>query len=287
MRTLSVTGALGPCLLLLLLAATGSLQGQTRRDVILSTTTSTYDTGLLDSLMPRFEKECRCKVKTIAVGSGAALALGSRGEADVVLAHAPAVEMRYEREGTLRNRRLVMSNDFVIVGPPTDPAGLRGMESVKTVFQKLAVGGAPFVSRGDSSGTHVLELNQWKAAGITPEGAWYLQAGQGMAATLRIASEKRGYTLTDRGTFLATRASLELEVVTEGAPELLNIYHVLEVNADIFPNANGAGGRALADFLIRKEIQAYIGTFGVAKYGQPLFTPQAGRREEELVPAAH
>jgi len=237
--------------------------------------------------MPRFEKECRCKVKTIAVGSGAALALGSRGEADVVLAHAPAVEMRYVSEGTLRNRRLVMSNDFVIVGPSDDPAGIRGMKAITQVFKKLAEGGAPFVSRGDSSGTNILELNQWKAAGIKPEGSWYLQAGQGMAATLRITSEKRAYTLTDRGTFLATRASLELEVVAEGAPELLNIYHVLEVNGDIFPNANTVGSRALADFFLRKDIQGYIGTFGVARYGQPLFTPQAGRREEDLVAQAH
>lgn len=273
-------------LALLLLAAAVPLPAQSRRDVILSTTTSTYDTGLLDSLMPRFEKECRCRVKTIAVGSGAALALGGRGEADVVLAHAPSVELRYVGEGTLRNRRLVMTNDFIIVGPPTDPAGLRNIKQLKQAYQRLAEGKAPFVSRGDSSGTSILELNQWKAAGIRPDGAWYLQAGQGMAATLRIASEKQGYTLTDRGTFLATRKDLELAIVSEGAPELLNIYHVLEVNGDIFPDANAAGGRALADFLVRKDVQDYIATFGVAKFGQPLFTPQAGKREQDLTAPA-
>jgi tungstate transport system substrate-binding protein len=270
----------------LLLFLAGGLLAQDRRSVILATTTSTQDTGLLDSLVPRFERQCGCKVKTIAVGTGQSLALAGRGEADVVLVHAPAVEKRYVAEGTLGNRRLVMTNDFVLVGPADDPAGLRGASSLREAFRRLSEGKAPFASRADSSGTNILELNQWKAAGITPAGAWYLQVGQGMAATLRIASEKGGYSLTDRGTFLAVRPSLQLEVVYQGAPELLNIYHVMEVNPDIWPNVNHLGGRAFADFMVSPATQAFIRTFGVARFGQPLFIPQAGKREEELVAPA-
>lgn len=263
------------------------LAAQARRDVILATTTSTQDSGLLDSLVPRFERQCRCRVKTIAVGTGQSLALGARGEADVVLVHAPAVEERYVSEGQFIHRRLVMTNDFVLVGPPGDPAGLHGLKTLAAVFRKLGEGTVPFASRADSSGTHIMELNQWKAAGAVHSGAWYLEVGQGMAATLRIASEKRAYTLTDRGTYLALRQGLQLEVAFEGAPELLNIYHVMEVNPEIWPNVNHDGGRAFADFMVAPATQAFIKTFGVQKFGQPLFIPQAGRREEDLLkPAA-
>lgn len=263
------------------------LAAQARRDVILATTTSTQDSGLLDSLVPRFEKQCHCRVKTIAAGTGQSLALGARGEADVVLVHAPAVEKRFVAEGTFINRRLVMSNDFVIVGPPGDPAGLHGRPSLGAAFRRLGEGTAPFASRADSSGTNILELNQWKRAGIAPSGGWYLQIGQGMAATLRIASEKAAYALTDRGTFLALRQGLRLEVAVEGAPELLNIYHVMEVNPEVWPNVNHDGGRAFADFMLLPATQEFIRTFGVRKFGQPLFTPQAGRREDDLLkPAA-
>jgi tungstate transport system substrate-binding protein len=274
-RMLRPAAALG----LLLVAAPGALAGQSGRDVILATTTSTYDTGLLDSLMPRFEKECGCRVKTVAVGSGAALALAGRGEADLVLAHAPALELKYVSEGKLTNRRLVMSNDFVVVGPSADPGGLKAAATAAEAFRRLAADRAPFISRGDSSGTNLLELAQWRTAGIAPSGAWYLQSGQGMGATLQIASEKRAYTLTDRGTYLALRDKLDLAIVFEGAPELLNIYHVLEADSASHPGVNVAGGQALAAFFLRQDVQDFIRTFGVATFGQPLFVPRAGQEE--------
>jgi tungstate transport system substrate-binding protein len=234
-----------------------------------------------------FEKQCQCRVKTIAVGTGQSLALGARGEADVVLVHAPTVEKRYVAEGQFINRRLVMSNDFVLVGPAADPAGVRGVKTLGDALRRLSGGTAPFASRADSSGTNILELNQWKAAGLTPSGPWYLEVGQGMAATLRIASEKGAYTLTDRGTFLAVKQGLQLEVVFQGAPELLNIYHVMEVNPEKWPNVNHEGGRAFADFMVAPATQDFIRTYGAAKFGQPLFVPQAATREEDLLkPAA-
>jgi tungstate transport system substrate-binding protein len=259
------------------------VEAQAARDVIFATTTSTQDTGLLDSLVPRFERQCRCRVKIIAVGTGQSLALGARGEADVVLVHAPSLEQRYLAEGVFINRRLVMSNDFVMVGPPGDPLGLKGLATLGDVFRRLGEGRALFASRADSSGTNILERNQWQAAGLKPAGAWYLEVGQGMAATLRIASEKGAYTLTDRSTYLALRPSLALEIAVEGAAELLNIYHVMEVNPEVRPNVNHPGGRAFADFLVSPETQAFIRTFGQAQFGQPLFTPQAGKREEDLI----
>jgi tungstate transport system substrate-binding protein len=209
--------------------------------------------------------------------------LGARGEADVVLVHAPTLEKRYVAEGLFRNRRLVMTNDFVLVGPAADPAGLRQATSLKDAFGRLGAGVAPFASRADSSGTNILELNQWKTAGLTPTGGWYLQVGQGMAATLRIASEKGAYSLTDRATYLAVRQGLALEVLFQGPAELLNIYHVMEVNPDVFPNVNHDAARAFADFMVSPATQAFIRTFGTGKFGEPLFTPQAGKREEELL----
>lgn len=268
----------------ILLLVPAGLAAQAGRDVILATTTSTQDSGLLDSLVPRFERLCACRLKTIAVGTGQSLALGARGEADVVLVHAPALEQRYVREGLFINRRLVMSNDFVIVGPGDDPAGIRGLPGVAQVFRRLAEGTVPFVSRADSSGTHILELNQWKVAGRMPAGPWYLQVGQGMGATLRVASEKRGYTLTDRGTYLALRALLALDILYQGSPELLNIYHVMEVNPEVFPQVNAVGARAFADFIVSPGTQEIIRRFGTQRFGQPLFVPQAGRSEAE--PAA-
>ncbi len=269
----------------LLFLVSAELPAQARRDVILATTTSTQDSGLLDSLAPRFERLCSCRLKTIAVGTGQSLALGARGEADVVLVHAPALEERYVREGLFVNRRLVMSNDFVIAGPGEDPAGIRGLSSVTQVFHRLGEGRAAFASRADSSGTNILELDQWKAAGVVPSGAWYVQVGQGMGATLRIASEKRAYTLTDRGTYLALRGVLDLQVVYQGSSELLNIYHVMEVNPAIFPQVNHQGARAFADFMVSPGIQALIRSFGVQRFGQPLFAPQAGRLAAEPTPA--
>jgi len=252
------------------------------RTIILATTTSTQDSGLLDVLVPMFEKKTGYTVKTIAVGTGQSLAMAVRGDADVVLAHAPTLEKRYVQEGVLTNRRLVMHNDFVVVGPPQDQAGLRGITTALKAFRQIAEAKAPFVSRGDNSGTHVLERELWREGGVTPAGSWYLQSGQGMGATLRIASEKRAYTMSDRATFLALKKSLQLEILVERDRPFLNIYSVLEVSPARHPRVNHAGARVFADFVLSPEAQALIKTFGVEKYGEPLFFPDAGKQEEQI-----
>jgi len=252
------------------------------KTVILTTTTSTQDSGLLDVLVPMFEKQTGYSVKTISVGTGQALALGGRGEADVVLVHAPETEKKYLAEGSMVNRRLVMHNDFIIVGPAGDPARIRGIRKATDAFHRIAGAKATFVSRGDNSGTNILEKTLWRQAGIEPEGNWYLQSGQGMGQTLGIAFEKLAYTLTDRGTYLALRKRVTLEILVERDKPLLNIYSVMEVNPSRFPKVNASGGKAFADFMVSAEAQAVIKTFGVEKFGEPLFFPDAGKREEEL-----
>jgi tungstate transport system substrate-binding protein len=252
------------------------------QSVILSTTTSTQDSGLLDVLVPLFEKKTGITVKTISVGTGQALALAAKGEADVCLVHAPDSEKKYVADGLLLNRRLVMHNDFLIVGPGEDPAKIRGVRSAVDALKRIAEAKATFVSRGDNSGTNQLEQKLWKEVKLEPGGFWYLQAGQGMGATLGIASEKRAYTLTDRGTFLAFKKRAQLEPLVEKDPILLNIYSVLEANAAKFPRVNAAGGKAFADFMLSKEVQDLIRTFGVEKFGEPLFFPDAGKREDAL-----
>ena len=262
------------------LLAAGSVQaGQT---VILSTTTSTQDSGLLDVLVPLFEKQTGYTVKTISVGTGQALALAAKGEADVCLVHAPDSEKKYVADGLLVNRRLVMHNDFLIVGPAGDPAKIQGMTSAVQAMRQIAEAKATFVSRGDNSGTHQLEKKLWQEAKLTPSGSWYLQAGQGMGATLGIASEKQGYTLTDRATFLAFKKRVQLVPLVERDRILLNIYSVIEPNPATSPRINVAGGKAFADFMVAKETQEVIRTYGVDKYGEPLFFPDAGKREESL-----
>ena len=181
--------------------------------VILSTTTSTQDSGLLDLLVPMFEKKTGMTVKTISVGTGQALALAARGEADVALVHAPPVERRYVEEGKMRNRRLVMYNDFVVIGPEDDPARIKGIPKAVDALKRIAHTQSRFVSRGDKSGTHVLELGLWKQAGIEPKGAWYIESGQGMGQTLGIANDRRAYTITDRGTWLAFQKRIGLPVL--------------------------------------------------------------------------
>jgi tungstate transport system substrate-binding protein len=252
------------------------------KTVILTTTTSTQDSGLLDVLVPMFEKQTGYSVKTISVGTGQALALGGRGEADVVLVHAPETEKKYLAEGSMVNRRLVMHNDFIIVGPAGDPARIRGIRKATDAFHRIAGAKATFVSRGDNSGTNILEKKLWRQAGIEPEGNWYLQSGQGMGQTLGIAFEKLAYTLTDRGTYLALKKRVTLEILVERDKPLLNIYSVMEVNPSRFPKVNASGGKAFADFMVSAEAQAIIKTFGVEKFGEPLFFPDAGKREEEL-----
>jgi tungstate transport system substrate-binding protein len=250
--------------------------------VILSTTTSMQDSGLLDVLVPMFEKKTGLTVKTISVGTGQALALAARGEADVTLAHAPSVERKYVEEGKLLNRRLVMYNDFVLIGPPEDPARIKGFPKALDAMKRIAESRSRFVSRGDKSGTHTLELGLWKQAAVEPAGPWYIESGQGMGQTLGIANDRRAYTLTDRATWLAFQKRVSLPVLVEKDKPLLNIYSVMEVNPANGPRVNGAGGRALAEFILAPETQAVIKTFGMDRFGQPLFVPIAGRTDADL-----
>src|SRR6266704_4876175 len=257
---------------LLLVPFTAAAQ---RAPVILSTTTSTQDSGLLDVLVPLFEKQTGYTVKTISVGTGQALALAARGEADVTLAHAPELERRYVAEGKMLNRRLVMYNDFVIIGPEDDPARIKGMTKAVEALKRIAETQSRFVSRGDRSGTHILEQGLWKQAGIEPKGTWYIESGQGMGQTLGIANDRRAYTITDRGTWLAFHKRISLPILVEKDKPLLNIYSVMEIHPANGPRVNVAGGKAFADFMVAPETQAVIKTFGVDKYGQPLFVPIA------------
>jgi tungstate transport system substrate-binding protein len=254
-----------------------------QKSIILATTTSTQDSGLLDVLIPVFEKKTGYFVKTIAVGSGQAMAMGKKGEADVLLVHSPAAEKKFMEKGNGINRRIVMHNDFIIVGPPNDSAGIKGLRSASEAFQKMASTGSLFLSRGDNSGTHAKEKGVWKQTGIHPEGQkWYQQTGLGMGQTLNVAAEKKGYTLADRGTYLALKKNLGLDILVEGDPILLNIYHVIQVNPAKWPKVNAAGAKAFADFMVSKKVQKIIKTFGVDKFGSPLFFPDAGKKEEKL-----
>ncbi len=254
-----------------------------QKNIILATTTSTQDSGLLDVLLPIFEKKTGYFVKTIAVGSGQAMAMGQKGEADVLLVHSPAAEKKFVAEGYGVNRRLVMHNDFIVVGPAEDPAKIKGTKTTTEAFKKIASAGALFLSRGDNSGTNAKEKDVWKASGINPEGQkWYQQTGLGMGQTLNVGSEKNGYTLADRGTYLAMKKNLRLDILMEGDAILLNIYHVIEVNPTKWPKVNVAGAKAFSDFMVSKETQEVVKTFGVEKYGSPLFFPDAGKKEEEL-----
>ncbi len=255
-----------------------------RTEIILATTTSTYDSGLLDYLLPLFEDATGYTVKVVAVGTGKALRMGQEGNADVLLTHAPAAEKPLVEARDVVDYTLVMYNDFVIVGPPSDPAGVRQATDAADAFRRIAEAGAAFVSRGDDSGTHKKERALWQAAlGAVPVAqAWYLESGEGMGATLRIASEKGAYTLTDRGTFLALQDTLALDILFQGDPALMNIYHIMRVNPEKWPQVNAEGGRALIEFFVQPETQALIGQFGVDRYGQPLFFPAAGKSEDEL-----
>jgi len=273
---------LGGLLAIALVALTGVPAAGQSRVVIVSTTTSTQDSGLLDVLVPLFEKQTGYSVKTVAVGTGQALALAARGEADVTLCHAPNLEKRYLQEGKMLNRRLVMYNDFVIVGPPGDPAGIKGLSGAVEALRRIAERGARFVSRGDNSGTHILEQALWKQAGLTPKGDWYIESGQGMGATLTIANDRQAYTLTDRATLLAFGKRVSLPIMVEGDRPLLNVYSVMEVNPANGPRVNTTGGKAFADFMVAPETQAVIREFGVDKYGQALFVPIAGKSEEQV-----
>jgi len=252
------------------------------KDVILATTTSTQDSGLLDVLVPMFEGQSGYVLKVVAVGTGQALKMGEEGNADVLLVHAPTSEKELMEKGFGSERRLVMHNDFVIVGPTNDPAGIKGISSAMEAFQKISEVQAAFISRGDDSGTNKMEIGLWQKAGVTPPGAWYQESGQGMGATLTIASEKKAYTLTDRATYLANKGNLQLEILVEGDASLLNVYHVIVVNPEKWPKVNYSGAKAFTQFLIDPGTQAVIGKFGVDKFGQPLFFPDADKTDSDL-----
>ena len=254
-----------------------------QEELIFATTTSVQDTGLLDVLVPIFEKQHGYHVKAVAVGTGQALALAAKGEADVVLAHAPDTEKKYVTDGVLVNRRLMMHNWFLLAGPATDPAKIKGATKAVDALKEIAETKAPFVSRGDDSGTHKLEKKLWEQAGVKPTGDWYIEAGQGMGKTLGIAGEKQAYVISDRATYLSFQKTTGLSILLEGDPSFLNVYHVMEVNTDKFPKVNAKGGKAFADFLLSSEVQNLLKTFGVDKFGEPLFTPDAGKTEEAVV----
>lgn len=257
-----------------LLAIVVAACGDDEQTMILATTTSTYDSGLLDEIVPLFEAEEDVSVKIIAVGTGAALGMAASGDADVVLVHAPAVEQEYVDSGDLIEGTLVMYNDFVIVGPPDDPAGAAAAGSLDEALGAIAAGGT-FISRGDSSGTHTMELALWDGAGLDPAEVPREETGQGMGATLNVADQRRAYTLTDRATYLALRPDLDLAVLVEGDERLLNIYHVHVVNPDKHDGVKVELARAFARFLVREDIQASIGAFGVDEFGESLFVPSA------------
>ena len=266
------TGAVLASLLVLLLAACGGAPAD--RVLVLATTTSTQDSGLLDELVPAFTAETGWQVRTVAVGSGQAIELGRRGEADVLLVHSPAAEEELVAEGATGRRLLVMHNDFVLVGPEADPAGIRGLAATEAL-KAVAGSGAVFVSRGDDSGTEARELQLWERAGIAPAGDRYRQTGQGMGATLRVAAELGGYTLSDRATWLSSPEGLAL--LGEGDPRLLNVYHVIEMTTAAGGRVQPDGAAAFADWITAAGAQQRIAEFGAAEYGQPLFVPDAGK----------
>jgi len=270
--------------------ATTSVSPPANPDLIMASTTSTRDSGLMDILIPIFEQKTGYKMKPVYVGSGAAMNMGKEGNADVLLVHSPAAEVAFMNDGYGSDRKLVMHNDFIIVGKPADPAGIKGTASATDALQKIADAKSTFYSRGDNSGTDALEKGLWKKIGInvadnsTTNPPWYIQggAGTGMLDLLRLVSEKGGYTITDRATYLANKSQLDLVILVEGDPLLLNIYHVIQVNPAKFPKVNAAGAKAFADFMVSAEAQKAIGDYGTDKYGAPLFFPDAGKTEAEL-----
>ena len=249
--------------------------------IILATTTSVQDSGLLDQLVPEFQSQSGYTVKTIAVGSGQALAMADGGEADVVIAHDPETEKQLVSTGKA-TQFVLMHNDFVVIGPSSDPAGINQATSASDALKRIAEKPAAFISRGDKSGTNNFELKQWKAASITPSGSWYQESGQGMGQTITIASQKQAYTIADRATYLATKDSSGLAILYEGTPDMLNVYDVLPVTAKAGSRVNVAGGEAFAKFMLSAAVQTEIGRFGKDKYGIALFDPDAGQTAQQI-----
>ncbi len=249
-----------------------------RAPLVLATTTSVNDSGLLDAILPGFTRETGIPVRVIAVGTGQALALAGRGDADAVLVHAPSLEAGFlaEKKGVLH--ACLAKNRFLIVGPPADPAGVRWETNVLNAFRKIYLKGALFVSRGDRSGTYVREQRLWKAAGLRPQGKpWYLESGSGMGATLTLASEKGAYTLTDLGTFLFTKTRLKLAPLFDrDDPRMLNQYSFMAVNPERYPWVKFEEAKALRAYLLRPDVQAAIGNYQKARFGRSLFEPLGG-----------
>jgi tungstate transport system substrate-binding protein len=269
---------------------TAAPAGPANPDLILATTTSTQDSGLLDVLIPLFEQQTGYKVKTVAVGSGAAMQMGQEGNADVLLVHSPAAEKTFMTDGWGKERALIMHNDFILVGPAADPAKITGLGPTEA-FTALAAAGVAdptkvlFFARADKSGTSTKELGIWTKANLDPAGtkpAWYVETGQGMGATLTIASEKGGYTLTDRATFLANKDKLQLEILVEKNNALLNVYHVITIDTAKWPKVNYEGAVAFLKFMTDPATQDVIGKFGVEKYGQALFIGDATKTDADL-----
>jgi tungstate transport system substrate-binding protein len=256
---------------LLLLAGCSSRPAE--KTLTLACGVTPRDTGLLDALLPRFREETGIEVKVVAVGTGQALGLARRGDADVLLVHDPALEEKFMADGFGTVRREVMHNDFVLVGPSDDPAGIKGEKSIAQAFTRLARKEAPFYSRGDESGTHEREKTIWQKAGIEPKGDWYRSAGSGMAAVLRIADQKEGYALTDRGTYLSQRKDLKVVLLSEGDPLLLNRYSVIVVNPEKLPHIHYAEAEFFLGFMTSPETRKQIAEFGVDRYGESLFHP--------------
>lgn len=243
--------------------------------LMLATTTSTDDSGLLNYILPDFEAKHGAQVYVVGVGTGQALTLGRDGNADVVLVHDRAREDSFMAEGHGVRREDVMYNDFVIVGPEADPAGVQGMTIVAEAFRRIADSQSTFISRGDESGTHGKEMTVWRSAGIEPAGGWYLSAGQGMGDVLTMAEEELAYTLSDRATYLSrVRDGFDLVIVVEGDPVLFNSYGVMAVNPDKGDHIQADLANQFIDWLISGETKEMIGTFGVAEFGVPLFVPQ-------------
>lgn len=240
-------------------------------DMLLATTTSTQDSGLLDELIPSFENGSKCAVKTVAVGSGAAMKMGERGDADVLLVHSPEAEEEFMADDQGSSREPVMHNDFVVVGPPKNPADISDADDAAGALAMIATDKAKFASRADDSGTHAKELSLWEAAGIEPSGSWYIETGQGMGETLLIASQKQAYTLSDRGTFLAT-SNLDSEIAYEGSDDLRNNYHVIVVKHE---GTNTGCAKEFSDWIRSKPVQQTIADFGTEEYGQALFYPDS------------
>ena len=256
-------------------------QSPVKKNLIIGMTTSIEDSGLLDQIVPAIEKKTGYNLKSVSVGTGQALALAEKGQVDALFVNSPPAERKAVESGAVINRRLVMHNDFMIVGPATDKAHIRGTKDAIAAFTSIAKNQALFISRGDDSGTNKLERSLWKQASITPTGAWYQQTGAGMGQTLQVANEKKGYTLADRATYLNQEKNLSLPVLTEGDPKLLNLYHVLEVNPEKFPKVNQAGAKAFSNFLLSSEGQALIAAYGKAKLGKALFVADGGKTEKD------